>query len=93
MHLGCFEDVLRGVHDPLWCEEPSDCQHVVLARGVIAPWLQRRFVRGRFVVVRLRWRHGVGGGGGGMGGRGTRAILSSRRRGGCLLFTIETLCV
>ncbi len=62
---------------------------------MLGPW------RVEFGVVRLRGWHGVGGGGGGgwvdvehvTHGPWARAILSSRRRGDCLLFTIEILCV
>ena len=56
---------MRGVHDPPWCSEPSERQHVGVVRVVRdALWVEDA-ARTRFGVVRFVPVDGRGGGGGG----------------------------
>jgi hypothetical protein len=57
---GCFAFVVRDVHDPPWCSEPSECRRVGVVRVILNAFWSEGMAHVR-VVVRLvagRWGGG-----------------------------------
>ncbi len=57
---GCCASVVRGVHDPPWCSEPSERRHDVFVRVVRDACWSEGTAHARFGVVRVVPENGGG---------------------------------